>query len=382
MKFTDLQLHNELKRALQELNYEEPTPIQKQAIPPGLKGQDVLGIARTGSGKTAAFLLPILQRLNNVKAKPRKPKALIIAPTRELAIQITKSATEYGKYVSVRKTIIYGGVSQKPQVKDLRKGVELVVATPGRLLDLRNQGHIDFSDIDIFVLDEADRMLDMGFLPPVKKMIKQMPNNRQLLFFSATFSKQLKKLANKLSNNPVHVDVSSKEIDTPDIEENLLFVNTHNKKELLKDVLNKDGVGLALVFTRTKRNTDKVNRYLKKHGYSSTRIHGDRSQRQRRTALNKFTNKEVRILVATDVAARGIDVDDVTHVINYELPQDSENYVHRIGRTGRAGNKGVALSLCAHHEVKRLKKIERLVDKQIPHKTHRFHSAKVMRKVR
>lgn len=379
MKFTDLQLNKEIQNALNENNYVIPTEIQEKAIPPGLKGKDIVGVARTGTGKTAAFLLPVLQRLHGQRARPNHPKALIIAPTRELATQITKSATTYGKYTSVNKTVVYGGVSQKPQVKDLDKGVELVIATPGRLLDLINQGHISLQDIETFILDEADRMLDMGFLPPVKKMIKKMPRNRQMMFFSATMSKKINRLVNKMFNSPVKIDVSPKEVTAEGIHQRIFFVNQHDKKKLLMDILDEETVELALIFTRTKRNADKVSKYLNKKGYRSARMHGDRSQNQRRRALNRFSNREVRVLVATDVAARGIDIDEISHVINYELPRDTENYVHRIGRTGRAGSTGVAFSLCAKHEAKVLKKIERLINTKIDYVQHRFHCDKAIK---
>lgn len=379
MKFTDLQLNKEIQNALNENNYVTPTEIQEKAIPPGLKGKDIVGVARTGTGKTAAFLLPILQRLHGQRARPNHPKALIIAPTRELATQITKSATTYGKYTSVKKTVVYGGVSQKPQVKDLNKGVELVIATPGRLLDLINQGHIFLQDIETFILDEADRMLDMGFLPPVKKMIKRMPRDRQMMFFSATMSKKINRLVNKMFNSPIKIDVSPKEVTAEGIHQRIFFVNQHNKKKLLMDILDEETVELALIFTRTKRNADKVSKYLNKKGYRSARMHGDRSQNQRRKALNRFSNREVRVLVATDVASRGIDIDEISHVINYELPRDTENYVHRIGRTGRAGSTGVAFSLCAKHEAKVLKKIERLINTKIDYVQHRFHCDKAIK---
>ena len=375
MQFTDLNLSAPVQQALRELDYTQPTPIQQQAIQPGLQGKDVLGIAQTGTGKTAAFLIPLLERLNKLpKARPNHPQAVILAPTRELAIQIAESAQQYGKHLNISHTIIHGGVSQKPQVRDLRNGAQIVVATPGRLLDLMQQGHVKTTDVQFFVLDEADRMLDMGFLPPVKKITKNMPRDKQTFFFSATMNPGVDKLAKQLFNNPIKIQVAPQNTTAEHVDQKVLFVDKHDKKQLLLELLKLDSTETVLVFTRTKRNADRVSKYLNKKGHNAVRMHGNRSQNQRKKALDKFSRGHANILVATDVAARGIDVDEITHVINYELPDDTENYVHRIGRTGRAGNKGTAVSLCAAHERSLLREIEGIIDQKIPHLTHKYHS--------
>lgn len=380
MQFTDLNISAPVQQALDELGYTEPTPIQQKAIQPGLDGKDVLGIAQTGTGKTAAFLIPLLEHLSrDAPAKPNCPKALILAPTRELAIQITESIGEYGKYLDVSHTTIYGGVSQKPQVKDLNRGVDVVVATPGRLMDLMQQRRVKLHDVDYFVLDEADRMLDMGFLPDVKKITKPMSKDKQTFFFSATMSREVDKLSRQLFNNPVRIEVAPQATTADKVTQKVLYVNKHDKKKLLIRLLNMPSLDCVLVFTRTKRNADRVSKYLNKKGHKAVRMHGNRSQNQRKKALDKFSNGHARVLVATDVAARGIDVDNITHVINYELPDDTENYVHRIGRTARAGNKGTAVSFCAAHERSLLKEIEGIINERIPHLKHPYHSEQAKR---
>ena len=375
MKFTDLNLREQLQRAIKHEGYDEPTPIQAQAIPHALANKDIIGVAQTGTGKTAAFLLPLLERLAGKQAPtPKAPRALIVAPTRELALQLGKSIETYGKYTNTRYQAIYGGVSQKPQVAALQRGVDIVVATPGRLLDLINQKKLHLQEVEVLILDEADRMLDMGFIPDIKKIVQQTPNNRQTLLFSATMSKDVEKLTKEFQNNPVRVEVARQATAAEKVDQHLLYVDKHQKNDLLIHLLQEEGVGQVLVFTRTKHKANKVSKLLSKQGFRADAIHGNKSQNQRTKALNRFKNRNSRVLVATDVASRGIDVDDISHVINYELPNEAESYVHRIGRTGRAGSSGVAWSFCAADEKNFLKKIERTARTSIPEKSHRFHS--------
>ncbi|MCP4191426.1 MAG: DEAD/DEAH box helicase [Planctomycetaceae bacterium] len=357
-----------IKRALAEQKYETPTPIQAQTIPPAIEGQDILGCAQTGTGKTAAFALPILDYLghNEPKTAAHRPIALIMAPTRELAIQIDESFRVYGKYMKVRRALVYGGVGQGSQVESLKRRADVLVATPGRLLDLMEQGHIDLRDVEIFVLDEADRMLDMGFLPALKKIIAKLPKERQSLFFSATMPPNIRDLSERLLFNPVSVNVTPKRsVSVAQIKQSVRMVDRSNKLALLRNVLADAAVERAIVFTRTKRGANNLARKLEKAGLFSAAIHGNKSQSARQKALEAFRRKQVSVLVATDVAARGIDIDGVTHVINFDMPVEAESYVHRIGRTGRAGAEGVAISFCTDDERSELHSIERLIGQKI-----------------
>jgi len=365
--FKALGLINDLLRAVKDAGYTEPTPIQKQAIPQVLAGRDVLGCAQTGTGKTAAFSLPMLQQLADTSGKSKRViRTLILAPTRELALQISTDLNVYARYLNLSNAVIYGGVNQNPQVKALRKGVDILVATPGRLLDLMGQGHVDLSRVEILVLDEADRMLDMGFIHDVKRIIKQVPQKRQVLLFSATMSRDVMDFADGLLHNPVEVSVSPKQVTTELVEQAVLFVATKQKQNMLEQLLKEPDVKRALVFTRTKHGANRVVKNLTKRGIKAEPIHGNKSQSARQAALKNFRTGKTRVLVATDVASRGIDVDDISHVIQYDLPNEPETYVHRIGRTGRAGSEGIALALCADDERSYLKAIERLTRQHIP----------------
>jgi ATP-dependent RNA helicase RhlE len=366
--FEELDLIAPLQRALADEKYETPTAIQAQAIPVALRGSDVLGCAQTGTGKTAAFALPILNRLGqrNRKAKPNRPLVLVLAPTRELAIQIGESFATYGRYLRLRQALVYGGVSQGNQVRALNRGAHILVATPGRLLDLMNQGHIELDQLEVFVLDEVDRMLDMGFLPDLKRIISQLPDQRQSLFFSATLPPNILKLSAQLLRDPVSVNVMPESATVEKIEQRVLFVERHGKQALLKKILGSDGVERALVFTKTKRTANTLAERLARSGIKAAAIHGNKSQSARQRALEAFRRKQVQVLVATDVAARGIDVDGITHVVNFDLPVEPEGYIHRIGRTGRAGAEGVALSFCSASERRELQAIERLIGQKVP----------------
>ena len=367
MTFNDMPLIAPLLKATREAGYEEPTPIQRETIPLVLNGRDVLGCAQTGTGKTAAFALPILQRLFTEKLDgSRKPRALVLTPTRELAIQIQENFALYSKHLPLRSTVVFGGVSQVPQVDALRRGVQVLIATPGRLNDLIGQGYIHLDQIEIFVLDEADRMLDMGFIHDVKRVIAQLPTPRQTLFFSATMPDEVEKLAMSILNNPemVKVDPVSSTVDT--IRQSLYLVDKNNKKYLLAELLKKPEVENALVFTRTKHGADRVVREMTGLGVRAMAIHGDKSQNARQQAMGAFKGGELKVLIATDIAARGIDVAGLSHVFNYDLPVEPEAYVHRIGRTGRAGLAGDAISFCCIDEMKSLYAIEKLIGKKIP----------------
>ncbi|MDP4208522.1 MAG: DEAD/DEAH box helicase [Bacteroidota bacterium] len=369
MSFENLNLIEPILRALQTEGYTTPTPIQEQAIPIILNRNDLLGCAQTGTGKTAAFSIPVLQILHgskNIDKGPRKVKALILTPTRELAIQIGESLMAYGRHTGLRHAVIFGGVSQKSQTDALRNGIDILVATPGRLLDLMNQKFVNLHHIEFFVLDEADRMLDMGFIHDVKKVIASLPARRQTLFFSATMPPEISKLANTILTNPVKVEVTpvSSTVDT--IEQSVYFVDKKDKKSLLIDILQDKSILSALVFTRTKHGADKVAKDLVRAGIQSEAIHGNKSQNARQRALSNFKSRETRVLVATDIAARGIDVEELSHVFNFELPNVPETYVHRIGRTGRAGLSGVAISFCDIDEKEFLRDIHKLIAKQIP----------------
>lgn len=364
--------------ALETEGYTTPTPIQEQSIPVILQEKDLLGCAQTGTGKTAAFAIPLLQLLE--KNRPaqhaaKRIRALILTPTRELAIQIDESFGAYGRNLNLSHKVIFGGVSQVPQVQAIRNGVDILIATPGRLLDLVQQKFINLSQIELFVLDEADRMLDMGFIHDVKKVIAQLPAKRQTLFFSATMPSEIAGLANSILRNPVKVEVTPVSSTTTTITQSLYFVEKENKKDLLKHLLQDAAITSALVFTRTKHGADKVVKDLVKTGIRAEAIHGNKSQNARQRALGNFKSGETRILVATDIAARGIDVDDLSHVINYELPNVPETYVHRIGRTGRAGASGTAYSFCDAEEKAYLKDIQKLTGITVPVTDHPFAMA-------
>ena len=366
--FEELDLISPVQRALADEKYETPMPIQAQTVPPALRGRDVLGCAQTGTGKTAAFALPILNRLGqrNRKATSNRPFVLVLAPTRELAIQIEESFATYGRHLRLRQALVYGGVSQVKQVRALNRGAHILVATPGRLLDLMNQGHVTLDELEVFVLDEADRLLDMGFLPDLKRIISQLPDQRQSLFFSATLPPKIIELSQRLLRNPVSVNVTPESTSVDTIEQRVLFVERRGKQALLRKILRAVGVERALVFTKTKRSANALAEQLVRSGFKATAIHGNKSQNARVRALEAFRCKQVQVLVATDVAARGIDIDGITHVVNFDLPTEPEGYVHRIGRTGRAGAEGVALSFCSVGERRELRAIEQLIGQKVP----------------
>lgn len=369
MAFKKLDLIDPILKALIAEGYTTPTPIQAQSIPLVLERRDLLGCAQTGTGKTAAFAIPILQILyqqGQEERGPRNIKVLILTPTRELAIQIDESFAAYGKYTGLTHTVIFGGVSQLQQSNILRRGVDILVATPGRLLDLISQGFIDLKYLKIFVLDEADRMLDMGFIHDVKRIITKLPEKRQTLFFSATMPPEIQKLANVLLTNPAKVEVTPASSTVDAIEQSLYFVEKKDKPVLLLHLLKDEKILSALIFTRTKHGADKVVKFLHRNNITAAAIHGNKSQNARQNALNNFKSGNIRVLVATDIAARGIDIDDLSHVINFELPNIPETYVHRIGRTGRAGNTGVAISFCGAEEKDELRDIQKLISKNIP----------------
>lgn len=365
MTFEQLNLIKPILRALQEEEYTSPTPIQEQSIPIVLEGHDLLGCAQTGTGKTAAFSIPILQKLYGINAKGGI-KALILTPTRELAIQIGESFEAYGRYAGLRHTVIFGGVSQNPQVEALRRGVSILVATPGRLLDLINQGFISLKTLEYFVLDEADRMLDMGFIHDIKRILPLLPQRRQSLFFSATMPPEIEALAGRILHNPQKVEVTPVSSTVEIIDQSVYFVDKKEKKGLLRHLLKDNSLESVLVFTRTKHGADNISKFLKKSGIEAEAIHGNKSQNARQRALSGFKNHDLRVLIATDIAARGIDVDLLSHVINYELPNVPETYVHRIGRTGRAGHEGTAISFCDAEELPYLKDIQKLIGLKIP----------------
>jgi ATP-dependent RNA helicase RhlE len=369
MSFENLGLSPALLAAVQKQGYETPTPIQQQAIGPVLEGRDLLGIAQTGTGKTAAFALPILQRLGNAsrgKQAQRKPRVLVLAPTRELASQIHESFATYGHGSGFRQAVIFGGVSQVPQVRALRGGAEIIVATPGRLLDLMNQNLVRLSTIEVLVIDEADRMFDMGFIRDLHKIVAALPTKRQTLLFSATMPQDIRQLADKILHDAVRVQVAAKSPAADTVEQSVYFVEKKHKPTLLHHVISKAEITRAIVFTRTKHGADKVARHLAKSGIRAEAIHGNKSQGARQRALANFKSQKPPVLVATDVAARGLDIDDVSHVVNYDMPDVAETYVHRIGRTGRAGATGVAFSFCATDEREQLRDIERLLKKKTP----------------
>ena len=368
MTFHDLNLLPQLLQAVDELGYTAPSPIQAEAIPPVLEGRDLIGCAQTGTGKTAAFAIPLLQRLNGRVSRRHTPiRVLVLTPTRELALQIKESFDQYGKYLPIRNTVIFGGVGQTPQVEALQKGVDVLVATPGRLNDLCSQGHIDLRSIEAFVLDEADRMLDMGFIHDVRKVIARLPVQRQTLLFSATMPQEIAELSQKILRDPVRVEVTPQSSTVDAIEQRLYKVDKGNKKLLLQHVLQDRSLDSVLVFTNTKHGADRVVKELERSGVAAMAIHGNKGQTARIRALDSFKSGAIRVLVATDIAARGIDVSELAAVVNYELPNVPETYVHRIGRTGRAGRGGVAISFCNFDELAYLKDIEKLIRKKNPH---------------
>jgi len=366
--FAELGVAQPLLRALETEGYHTPTPIQARAIPALLAGKDMLGIAQTGTGKTAAFALPLLQRLaaNRQPAGPRRARVLVLAPTRELALQIHDSFRTYGRHLDLRHTVVFGGVGQQPQVKAMAKGVDTLVATPGRLLDLMQQGHIVLDRVAFLVLDEADRMLDMGFIRDVRKIVAALPQERQSLLFSATMPAEVERLAADMLRRPARVEVTPNAVTVDRIEQRVLLVESRDKRAALARLLRDPALSRVLVFTRTKHGANRVSADLDKAGFAAAAIHGNKSQQARQRALEGFRNGEARVLVATDIAARGIDVDGITHVINYELPHEPESYVHRIGRTARAGAAGMALSLCDASERGQLRAIERLIRRPLP----------------
>ena len=367
MTFENLNLIEPILKALQEEGYSTPTPIQEKSIPILLQGKDLLGCAQTGTGKTAAFSIPILQKL--YKTDNRKSiKALILTPTRELAIQIGESFSAYGKYTGLRHAVIFGGVGQKPQTDELKRGVQILVATPGRLQDLVNQGFINLKALEFFVLDEADRMLDMGFIHDIRRILKLLPAKRQTLFFSATMPPEIETLANSMLTHPEKVEVTPASSTVDTISQSVYFVEKKEKKDLLIHLLKNPAIKSVLIFTRTKYGADKLARTLSKSGIRAEAIHGNKSQNARQRALTGFKNHELRVLIATDIAARGIDVDQLSHVINYELPNIPETYVHRIGRTGRAGREGKSMTLVSGREVFKIRDIERICHTRIEEK--------------
>ncbi|MAS32900.1 MAG: DEAD/DEAH box helicase [Anaerolineaceae bacterium] len=368
MQFQDLKLIDPLLRAVRAEGYDEPTPIQAQAVPHVLAGKDLVGCAQTGTGKTAAFALPILQRLVAANQNRQRGviRVLVLSPTRELASQIGDSFTAYGRHTGLKNVVIFGGVGQQPQVQAVRRGVDILVATPGRLLDLMNQGVINLNTIEFFVLDEADRMLDMGFIHDVRRVIKVLPKRRQTLLFSATMPQDIQDLANHILIDPVRVEVTPQATTVEKIDQSVFFVAKKDKRALLEHLLDDKAIRRVLVFTRTKHGANKLVQQLDRARIQAEAIHGNKSQTARERALSNFKSGKTRVLVATDIAARGIDVEDVTHVINYDLPNEPESYVHRIGRTARAGASGIAFSFCDIEERKYLRDIEKLIRLRVP----------------
>jgi ATP-dependent RNA helicase RhlE len=368
ISFEQLALNAPIQRALRGLGYQNPTPIQAAGIPPSLEGRDLQGCAQTGTGKTAAFALPILHKLSasRKKTKPKSTRALVLTPTRELAVQVADCFKDYGKHLGLHMMTVYGGVSLRPQIKACARGLDIMVATPGRLLDLINRDFVRLDNLEIFVLDEADRMLDMGFLPDIKRLLLMAPRERQSLFFSATMPTAIVNLSKRILKNPKKIQIARVSEPVDQIDQSVLFVAQEDKKELLDEVLKTSQMGRVLIFTRTKHSADKVARQLTRRQVKAQAIHGNKSQNARQAALNNFRAGRTKVLVATDIASRGIDVEGVTHVINYDMPNEPESYVHRIGRTGRAGAKGVAISFCNAQEKSFLRNIERLIRQSVP----------------
>jgi ATP-dependent RNA helicase RhlE len=372
LKFTDLKLHEIILNNLQKANYITPTPIQRESIPALLEGRDLLGIAQTGTGKTAAFTLPMLQHFypRNFSLTPGHPRSLILAPTRELALQIKEQLQKYGEGLKLKFAVIFGGVGQSPQVAALEGGLDVLVATPGRLLDLMNQGHLRLDKVEIFVLDEADRMLDMGFINDIKKILPKLPVKKQTLLFSATMPKEIASLAQSLLHQPVRVEVTPPSTTVERINQKVVFCLKQDKYQYLRKILSEESTDLTLVFSRTKHGANWIVNYLQQFHIPCAAIHGNKSQTAREEALANFRSGKIKVLIATDIAARGIDVQGVSHVVNFDLPMDPESYVHRIGRTARAGKDGDAISLCDQTEISLLKSIEKLIKIKIP--TERF----------
>lgn len=381
VQFSDFPLSPLIHKAIQESGYTQPTPIQSQSIPQLLKRRDLLGTAQTGTGKTAAFALPILQNLLDSRRElaPKSPRSLVLAPTRELAIQIFDNFKSYGKHTNLKFAVMFGGVSQNPQVAEVRQGVDVLIATPGRLLDLVNQKLLNLSKLEILVLDEADRMLDMGFLPDIKKILQLVPKERQNLFFSATMSNEILNLTKSMLVDPIKVQVNPVSSTAELIQQSVMFVEKDQKRNLLLHLLQNPKIYSAIVFSRTKHGANRIAEFLTKNKIHADAIHGNKSQGARQRAIENFRNGSSKVLVATDIAARGIDIDHVSHVINYDLPADTESYVHRIGRTARAGSSGIAISFCDAEEKAYLKDIENLIRKQIPLVVDQpYHSERVL----
>jgi ATP-dependent RNA helicase RhlE len=379
-QFSELKLIEPIQKAISETGYTHPTPIQSQAIPVLLEGRDLLGVAQTGTGKTAAFALPILNRLatETFRVEPRSCRVLVLTPTRELAIQIHESFQTYGKHLRLRTAVVFGGVGQNPQVQAVARGVDVLVATPGRLLDLIDQKYINLKSLGVFVLDEADRMLDMGFIHDIRKVVKLLPARRQTLFFSATMPPDITALAQTMLTEPTRVEVTPVSSTAERISQWVMYVERENKKDALRWLLDKRDFSKVIVFTRTKHGANKVAELLTKNRIPSEAIHGNKSQNARQRALENFKAGRIRVLIATDIAARGIDIDEISHVINFEIPNVSESYVHRIGRTARAGTEGVAISLCDAEERSFIRDIEKLIGKAIPVvKDQPYHSESV-----
>jgi ATP-dependent RNA helicase RhlE len=370
-KFNELNLLDTILKNVHEAGYESPTPIQAQSIPPLIEGKDLLGIAQTGTGKTAAFTLPMLQKLagRDFSLTPNEPRSLILAPTRELASQIKEQIDKYGKDLKLKSFVIFGGVGQGNQVNALRNGLDILVATPGRLIDLMNQGFCKLNRIEIFVLDEADRMLDMGFIHDIKKIISKLPEKKQTMLFSATMPNEIIGISNRILKNPVRVEVTPVSSTVERINQKIIFCQKAHKYQLLRKILSEEGVELSLVFTRTKHGANKIVDYLAHHNIKSAAIHGNKSQNARESALENFKKGTIKVLIATDIAARGIDVQGVSHVFNFDLPVDAESYVHRIGRTARAGREGYAISFCDETERDALSRIQKLIGLKLPVET-------------
>ena len=366
MQFSSLGLVEPILRALATEQYFTATPIQAKAIPPALQGRDVLGCAQTGTGKTAAFALPILQRLAATKATSYRARCLVLCPTRELASQIADGFAAYGKNLQLKHTVIFGGVGENPQISALRRGIDVIIATPGRLLDLMEQGHVALREIEVLVLDEADRMLDMGFIRDIRRIVAKLPEERQTMLFSATMPAEIRQLADSLLREPAVVQVAPVATTVEKVEQSVYFVDRPNKPQLLAHLVNELPMSRAIVFTRTKHGADKVVRHLHQRGIRAEAIHGNTSQNARERALENFRSSKIPVLVATDIASRGIDIDNVSHVVNYDVTHEPETYVHRIGRTARAGQSGAAISLCDHEERENLRAIEKLIRQSIP----------------
>ena len=376
MEFESLKLIDPILNALEKKGYVEPTPIQEKTIPLLLANKDVIGIAQTGTGKTAAFTVPILQKLHETRKsyRTKAPRALILAPTRELAAQISESFKVYGQFLNLRHLVVYGGVSINPQINVLRRGIDILIATPGRLLDLMNQRMVDLGSVEFLVLDEADRMLDMGFVRDIRSIVSALPKERQSLFFSATMSESVSVLTKDFLNNPVRMEITPEVVVVERLDQSVFFIDQENKLDLLLDLIGQGKMNYTLIFVGMKHKADKIAMILRRKGISADAIHGNKSQNQRTRALNDFKVGKIKVLVATDIAARGIDVQNISHVINYDLPNEPENYVHRIGRTARAGAKGVAYSFCEARDRDFLHEIERITKNKTREAEHKYHS--------